>query len=284
MKYDCDVIRDLIPMYRDKVVSKTTSTIIDEHLSICEDCRRFYQDTDKELMLTNEAEPKSINSYAPIAKRIRKSKRNKTITVSVTIFMLIFINLFTWYAQGYRLNPMNAALASNSINRQTKLLSTMNIGDNWVHYIFDVNGEYKDIDVMRNQRVLDPFWKQREINGSYYTSQQDTNVGIQLIANKYFVNFYDDTSYYVYTFRVNDANVSFIEFGLENIIQTQNVESNLATFYFDGSDWNDIYGSDIIKAPELKGTAFAEDGTLLYKLTFLEEFEGAKSFKWISVD
>ncbi len=153
-----------------------------------------------------------------------------------------------------------------------------------MHYIFDVNGVYKDIDVMRNQHFLDLFWKQRQVNGSYYTSEQDTNMPIQLIANKYFVNFYDNSSYYIYSFRVNDANVSFIEFGLENIIQKQNVESNIATFYFNGADWNDIYGSDIIKAPVLKGEAFAEDGTLLYKLTFLDEFEGAKSLKWSSVD
>ena len=39
MKYECDVIRDLIPLYIDDVASKASRRMVEEHLAECADCR-----------------------------------------------------------------------------------------------------------------------------------------------------------------------------------------------------------------------------------------------------
>ena len=38
MKTDCDVIRDLLPLYADDVCSKESRALVDEHLQECPDC------------------------------------------------------------------------------------------------------------------------------------------------------------------------------------------------------------------------------------------------------
>lgn len=43
MKSDCNLIKDLVGAYTDKVASESTEAIIKEHLSECKECRYFYK-------------------------------------------------------------------------------------------------------------------------------------------------------------------------------------------------------------------------------------------------
>ena len=38
MKTDCNIIRDLLPLYADDVCSKESRALVDEHLQECPDC------------------------------------------------------------------------------------------------------------------------------------------------------------------------------------------------------------------------------------------------------
>ena len=44
MKYDHNVIKDLLPLYIDDVLSDSSRQIVDEHLDECEDCREYLND------------------------------------------------------------------------------------------------------------------------------------------------------------------------------------------------------------------------------------------------
>ena len=39
MKLDCDVIRDLLPLYAEKLASPASSALVEQHLAECEACR-----------------------------------------------------------------------------------------------------------------------------------------------------------------------------------------------------------------------------------------------------
>ena len=43
MKYSCDVIKDLLPLFHDDVCSDDTKKVVKEHLNECEDCREYYR-------------------------------------------------------------------------------------------------------------------------------------------------------------------------------------------------------------------------------------------------
>lgn len=44
MKMDCDIIKDLLPLYVEDMVSEKSKEAVDTHLSECEDCRKIYEE------------------------------------------------------------------------------------------------------------------------------------------------------------------------------------------------------------------------------------------------
>ena len=44
MKYNCDLISDLLPLYKDDICSEATKKIVEEHLGECPSCRKMFAD------------------------------------------------------------------------------------------------------------------------------------------------------------------------------------------------------------------------------------------------
>lgn len=44
MKYSCDVVRDLMPLYHDEVVSADSMKVVEEHMEECEECQQYYKE------------------------------------------------------------------------------------------------------------------------------------------------------------------------------------------------------------------------------------------------
>lgn len=44
MKYSCDVVRDLMPLYHDEVVSADSTKVVEEHMEECEACQQYYKE------------------------------------------------------------------------------------------------------------------------------------------------------------------------------------------------------------------------------------------------
>ena len=44
MKYNCEIIRDLLPLYKDQACSKETNTAVEEHLGECADCTKLLEE------------------------------------------------------------------------------------------------------------------------------------------------------------------------------------------------------------------------------------------------
>ena len=72
----CSVIKDLLPLYADGVVSKDTRRIVAEHLENCADCREIY-----ESMVSQVAIP--IESAKPL-KNFKQSWKKKKIVIALT--------------------------------------------------------------------------------------------------------------------------------------------------------------------------------------------------------
>lgn len=61
----CQIIQDLLPMYKDKLTSKNVSEFVEEHLNVCEDCR-------EECEKLNKLEKVRPNVYNNINSIIKK--------------------------------------------------------------------------------------------------------------------------------------------------------------------------------------------------------------------
>ena len=71
MKYQCDIIRDLLPLYHDGVCSKASETVVREHLGECAACREM----EENLKNTAYEERLQMERETVIGAHARKVKR-----------------------------------------------------------------------------------------------------------------------------------------------------------------------------------------------------------------
>lgn len=278
MKYDCDLIKDLLPLYHDKATSDFSSKIVNKHLNECDECRRYYHEVRKAADMQLKSPPKldNVGGYLSLAKRIRRAKWYWRLCIGLLLGCIISLSLM--YADGNRFEPMSAAHAGNVIDKNSRLLATVPMGKERILYIYDDDGLYRDIDVIYHF----PFWKY-----SYKwpnRSIADPNSGIQLITRGSYANSINRSLYIIYAVAVNDARVDCIELGKEGKMQRQNVNSSITVFFWNETGNWDGTGtwSGMIKDSELRGIAYASDGTVLYNL--VHETNGQDTIKWIPVD
>lgn len=80
MKYDCDVIQDLLPLYQDKICSDKSRGIVEEHISECEVCRKIAGQ-----MGDNTVEEKLIKEKNNVIQAHQKLVNRKTTTIGMTM-------------------------------------------------------------------------------------------------------------------------------------------------------------------------------------------------------
>ena len=73
MKMECDVIRDLLPLYAEKIASPATNALVEQHLAECPDCRAQLEQMEQPLPVQPELQPE-----APL-ENIRRTLRKKSI-------------------------------------------------------------------------------------------------------------------------------------------------------------------------------------------------------------
>ncbi len=89
MRIDCDVIRDLLPLYAEDMVSNKSRELILEHLSECENCKQL-------LSQMKEPELQINHSIDPI-KKFKRDFHRHTITVSaISVFITVAIIILIW--------------------------------------------------------------------------------------------------------------------------------------------------------------------------------------------
>lgn len=83
MRNECNIIRDLLPLYAENMVSSDTAVFVEEHLKNCEACRKEYERT-KEPQHTQE-----ISGAAPLLKLRKKMKVKRIQTIALTTVFVI---------------------------------------------------------------------------------------------------------------------------------------------------------------------------------------------------
>lgn len=82
MKLDCEVIRDLLPLYVERVASPSSAELIEEHLKECEACRAELKQMQMPVPVQPECQPE-----VPL-KKIRDSIRRKNIRMSIAAVLV----------------------------------------------------------------------------------------------------------------------------------------------------------------------------------------------------
>ena len=87
MKVSCDIIRDLLPLYAENMVSHASWDMVDEHLRECGECA-------KQLGILKKAQAIPVETDAPGLKKIRKAiVRRRVLAVTMAVMLVITLVL-----------------------------------------------------------------------------------------------------------------------------------------------------------------------------------------------
>lgn len=77
MKTNCDIIRDLLPLYAEHITSEASNALVEEHLAECEACRAELEQMEQPVPVRPEAQPD-----APL-RRIRAALQRRSIRTAI---------------------------------------------------------------------------------------------------------------------------------------------------------------------------------------------------------
>lgn len=96
----CDVIKDILPLYVDDVVSDETKKTVLEHINECESCKTELENLSKNITNIVIDDCGETNVLKKVERKLKK-KKYITIAISVaTTFIIIFSAFFAYYNVG----------------------------------------------------------------------------------------------------------------------------------------------------------------------------------------
>lgn len=92
---NCDIIQDLLPSYNDKISSKSTNNLVEEHLQECENCRMVLNNMNNDIDTTPLNDQVEQIEYLKGYNKKRKLLIILSIVLTIAILGTVFIvNIF----------------------------------------------------------------------------------------------------------------------------------------------------------------------------------------------
>ena len=123
-KYNCDVIRDLLPGYIDHILSDTGSELVKKHLGECEECHKIY--TEMEEGIGKDDLSACDTMVVDAFKKIRKRTNRLKITVGILagiLFILLLSAALKIYVIGTPLGTGYMSIPDTAYDEETGQLT-----------------------------------------------------------------------------------------------------------------------------------------------------------------
>ena len=101
MSKNCEIVKDLLPLYADEVCTEESRKLVAEHIAHCSECRAELEKMGKHISVKAETD---VN----VMKRIRKRMRIEKITVGlISLAVVLGIGIFALLYMINTLGPMD---------------------------------------------------------------------------------------------------------------------------------------------------------------------------------
>lgn len=113
MKNECHIVRDLMPLYTEGMLSNESAAFVKTHLETCEDCRGAYSGEETPPVTEADAAQQRVGE-AGVLRTLKKKLRKQTwcaIIITVAVVLLVTLML--------RLNSIDYLAAISSDERYT---------------------------------------------------------------------------------------------------------------------------------------------------------------------
>ncbi|WP_162341628.1 zf-HC2 domain-containing protein [Paenibacillus paridis] len=96
----CDIVRDLLPSYIEKLTSNHSNEEIEKHLQTCEECHQFYKEmietTGLTLPVVDNEEVEKLNYLKKV-----KKKNTKAIVISIAAVLVLAASILGLFVIGF---------------------------------------------------------------------------------------------------------------------------------------------------------------------------------------
>lgn len=116
MKYNCNMIRDIMPLCADNEAAEESEKALIEHLAECRECSGYWERMSVDLSFEGESGSNAKN-YTEIAKKLRVKKNFISIAVGLTVGLVSGAIVFTagsYTIDGYRSSPEKALVRTQN--------------------------------------------------------------------------------------------------------------------------------------------------------------------------
>lgn len=98
-KLKCEIVRDLLPIYADKLTSEVTAADIEDHLAECEECREIFENMQGEIPV-KEADEKDKKQIKYLKKLNRRTLKITGIILGCIVLIVgVIIYACVWGVQ-----------------------------------------------------------------------------------------------------------------------------------------------------------------------------------------
>lgn len=103
MSMDCDIVKDLLPLYVEDLTSEKSNQFIEEHIATCDECTNNLKNIKKEIPIVEESIDMEDYDDQIVIKNIKKrlmSQRFITVAIGVIVGLIVSMNYFPWASIG----------------------------------------------------------------------------------------------------------------------------------------------------------------------------------------
>ena len=105
-KRDCRIVQDLLPNYIEKLTSNDTNQYIVEHLNECEECKKVFENMEKDFKLNSEKRDDREVKYIKKYNNKLKLLRNVLLTILVLFIIVVGRKFFILTVLSNKANNM----------------------------------------------------------------------------------------------------------------------------------------------------------------------------------
>ena len=149
MKYPCDLIRDIMPLYHDEVVSEESKKAVEEHMNECVACKEYYDvmcesDVVCDVAYDEAVEKKTAASFTKVYKKIVNAVC-KMLGIAVLAIIGVILALYIFVVAYVKISAAASWEEQRDISEYAMLDNGENVLDMFAaHGYASVGGEYID--------------------------------------------------------------------------------------------------------------------------------------------
>ncbi|NLY21569.1 MAG: zf-HC2 domain-containing protein [Tissierellia bacterium] len=98
MKENCNIVKDLLPLYAENLLSDDSKKYVRDHLEDCDDCKEELEKMECIYAIENDTDILPLKS---IVKKLNNKKKEVTATVLITVMMFFVIFNSYYYTEEY---------------------------------------------------------------------------------------------------------------------------------------------------------------------------------------